>query len=122
MKFKLPIKTISEANLTGEHWRKKHKRHQAQKEAIRFALANRLAPDMLPCIIRLTRIAPRMLDKWENLPISFKWILDAICELLIPGKAIGQADSDERIQVRYNQKKGDKGEYGIEIEIIKTER
>lgn len=118
MKFKLPIKTVSEANLSREHWTKKHKRHKAQKEAIKFGLANRLDETCLPCTIKITRIAPRKLDSFENLPCSLKYINDAICELLIPGKAIGQADSDMRIQTMCDQRKGDKGEYAIEIEII----
>lgn len=120
MKIKLPIKTVSEANLSREHWTKKHKRHKLQKEAIRFALANRVTPDMLPCTIKLTRIAPRKLDQWENMPMSQKYILDAICELLVPNKAIGQADSDNRIQVRYEQIKGIPHEYAIEVEIIRS--
>lgn len=117
MKIKLPIKTVSEANLSREHWTKKHKRHKSQKEAIYFALVNKITPDMLPCTIKLTRIAPRKLDKWENLPCSFKFILDSIASLLVPNKAIGQADSDPRIQVEYDQIKGGIGEYAIEIEI-----
>lgn len=119
MKIKLPIKTVSEANLGHEHWTKKHKRHKLQKEAIKLACSNRITPDMLPCTIKLTRIAPRFLDLHDNLPMSFKFILDALASLLVPGKAIGQADSDKRIEVRYEQKKGNQKEYAIEIEIIK---
>ena len=120
MKIKLPIKTVSEANLSREHWTKKHKRHKKQKEAIRFALANRVTPVMLPCLIKLTRIAPRFLDSHDNLPMSQKYVLDAICELLVKNKAIGQADNDKRIQVTYDQIKGVPHEYAIEIEIIST--
>lgn len=118
MKIKLPIKTVSEANLTREHWTKKHARHKKQKEAIKFALANRVTPDLLPCLIKLTRIAPRFLDSHDNLPMSQKYVLDAICELLVKNKAIGQADNDKRIQVMYDQIKGVPHEYAIEIEII----
>ena len=120
MKIKLPIKTVSEANLSREHWTKKHKRHKKQKEAIRFALANRVTPEMLPCLIKLTRIAPRFLDSHDNLPMSQKYVLDAICELLVKNKAIGQADNDKRRQVTYDQIKVVPLEYGIEIEIIST--
>jgi len=117
MKFKLPIKTVNEAN-SREHWHKKATRHTRQKEATRFILASKVDETCLPCQIIFTRIAPRKLDQWDNLPMSFKWILDSLSELLIPGKATGQADSDNRIQVKYEQKKGDVGEYAIEIEII----
>lgn len=120
MKIKLPIKTVSEANLSREHWTKKHKRHKLQKEAVKFGCANRITPDMLPCIIKLTRIAPRFLDTFENLPMSLKYVNDSICELLIPNKAVGQADSDKRIQTICDQIKGIPHEYAIEIEIISS--
>jgi len=118
MKFKLPIKTVNEAN-SREHWTKKAKRHTKQKDAIKYSLANHLDDSCLPCTIKLTRIAPRKLDQWDNLPMAFKWILDSLCSILIPGKAIGQSDSDKRIQVRYDQIRGVPHEYAIEIEIIK---
>src|SRR6266478_7466412 len=102
LSVKIPIKTVSEAN-TYEHWSKSYKRHQAQKKAIKLVLSAQVTPASLPCIIRLTRIAPRKLDKAENLPMAFKWVLDAICELLVPNKTIGQADSDKRIQVKCEQ-------------------
>jgi len=117
MIINLPIKTVSEAN-NFDHWTKRHKRHKRQKQAIKFACSNRITPVLLPCHIKLTRIAPRKLDQFENLPMAFKYILDAISELLIPGKSIGQADSDKRIlSVTYDQKKCGVGEYAIEIEI-----
>lgn len=117
LKMKLPIKTVSEANKTGEHWTKKSKRHKAQKALTHLFLASHLDETCLPCTITLTRIAPRELDRWENLPMSFKFILDAIAELLIPNKAIGQADSDKRMSFKYEQKKGNPKEYAIEVEI-----
>lgn len=118
MKIKLPIKTVSEASLSREHWTKKHRRHKAQKDFIFYALKDQINETLLPCKIKLTRIAPRFLDQWDNLPMSFKWILDSLASLLVPGKAIGQADSDNRIQVSYEQIKGGVKEYAIEIEII----
>jgi hypothetical protein len=118
MKFKLPIKTVSEAN-KHEHWRKSHKRHVLQKQAVKMLLTGKITPDDLPCTVKLTRIAPRRLDPHENLPMSQKHVLDAICELLVPNKAIGQADSDNRIQVKYEQMKGIPKEYAIEVEILK---
>lgn len=118
MKMKLPIKVYSEAN-SNDHWCKKSARHKKQKEAIFYELREHIYEKMLPCKIKLTRIAPRKLDVHDNLPFSFKWIFDSICELLIPGKAVGRADDDNRIQVEYDQRKGDLNEYAMEIEIIK---
>jgi hypothetical protein len=125
LKVKIPIKTISEAN-THEHWTKSSKRHKNQKQVVKVYLnpyfndpkyADTLG---LPCQITLTRLAPRSLDDDENLPMAFKWIKDAICELLVPGKAIGQADNDKRIQTKYAQMKGLPKEYAIQVEIIKN--
>ena len=119
LKMKLPIKTVSEANKGGEHWTKKHKRHKTQKNAVRLFLNGKIDETWLPCLITLTRIAPRFLDKDENLPMAFKNIKDYICDILIPGKQMGRADADNRIQVKYDQKKGNPKEYAIEIEIEK---
>ena len=112
----IPIKTISEAN-TREHWAKRSKRHSMQKMAVTsFLRAD--SPDIKPpCNIKLTRIAPRKLDTWDNLPMSFKYIVDSICEYIHPGKAIGRADDDPNIKIEYAQEKGAPKEYSIRIEI-----
>ncbi len=55
----------------------------------------------------------RFLDKNDNLPCSFKWILDAVCDNLLPGLKPGRADGDERISVKYDQEKSK--EYGVRI-------
>lgn len=118
MKFqcKIPIRTYSEANLF-EHWTKKHKRKKEQDRAVKLYLNGKVDESWLPCQITLTRIAPRTLDHADNLPMSFKTILDSVCNVLIPGKVKGQADSDSRIQVKYVQIKGISKEYAVEIEI-----
>jgi len=58
----------------------------------------------LPCKIVLTRVSPRSLDT-DNLPCAFKWIRDAIADLIIPGLAPGRADGDELIEWVYEQEK-----------------
>jgi len=117
LKIKLPIKVYNEANNT-DHWAKKAARRKKQKIAIYCMLKDVIVPEMLPCKIKMTRIAPRKLDFADNLPFAFKGILDSIASLLIPNKAVGQSDSDKRIQVEYDQIKGGVGEYALEIEII----
>jgi len=117
MKMKLPIKVYNEANNT-DHWSKKAARRKSQKLAIYCTLKDVVTPEMLPCKIILTRISPRKLDQHDNLPYAFKGILDSLCSLLVPDKAIGQADSDSRIQVEYRQSKGEKYECAMEIEIL----
>lgn len=126
LSVKIPIKTISEAN-THEHWTKSNKRHQNQKKAVKLILTPYFNDSTLshilclPCTISLTRIAPRSLDVDENLPMAFKWVKDAICELFLPGKAIGRADDDKRIQTKYEQMKGLPKEYAILVEIVKND-
>ncbi len=70
----------------------------------------------LPCKITLTRYAERELDSHDNLPASQKFILDAICELLIPGLAAGRADGDKRIEVAYKQEKAKRTTLRVDIE------
>jgi hypothetical protein len=62
----------------------------------------------------LTRLGARKLDD-DNLRAAFKWIRDACAEMLIPGRAVGQADDDVRIQWEYAQEI--KKPNGIRIEV-----
>ena len=124
----LPIVTLSEANgilsktrfykngkPKPEHWTEKHDRHKKQKRAIFYALSPLINHVQLPCLITLKRYGPKFLDKHDNLPISFKWILDQVCDMLIPGKKPGEADNDERIEIKYDQEKSK--EYKVQIKI-----
>lgn len=111
----LPIKTVSEAN-NFDHWTKKHKRHKEQKLAIFWICRTNIDHIKLPCTIKLTRLAPRMIDAADNLPMSFKYILDAICEILTGQTVAGRADSHPGISVSYDQIKT--SNCGIMIEII----
>lgn len=108
----IPIRTISEAN-NFEHWRKKNERHKKQKYAVALALNPLKCQIKLPCHITLTRYAPKTLDKFDNLPMSFKYILDGCCEILTGDYRPGRADGDERISVSYDQVKTK--DYSIKI-------
>lgn len=126
----LPLRTESEANggvkksfmrngkkcYKNEHWTDKHKRHKMQKNVIFLALKPKRDKLRLPCHIILTRYAPRSLDRHDNLPCSFKYILDALCAVITGNYAPGRADSDGRITVAYDQVKS--SDYRIKIEII----
>lgn len=111
----LPIRTVSEANCS-QHWTVKGKRHEQQKRHVFWQFMKEDPQLSLPCHIKLTRYAPRKLDRHDNLPMSFKWILDTLCGHLIPGRAAGRADDDERITVEYDQQIAKK--YSIRIEMF----
>ena len=81
----------------------------------------------------MTRIAVRMLDCEENLPMAFKWIKDELGACLFPDKVVvyktksgryaknkGHADSDPRITWKYAQEKGKIQGIRIEINPIPT--
>jgi hypothetical protein len=110
----LPLRTKSEANCF-EPWQVKHKRHRTQQAAIAFLLKPIRQNILLPCKILFTRLSPKMLDKHDNLPMSFKYIVDACCAIITGNFISGKADSDERISIAYDQKESK--EYGIKIEI-----
>ena len=111
----IDLLTISEANATGEHWTKKHKRHKAQKLRVLIELMNHQVKVQLPCIIKLSRLSPRLLDTGDNLPMSLKYIRDSISEYIFPNKKAGRADDDPRIEWQYAQEKSKKKAVRIQI-------
>lgn len=125
----LPILTVSEANggvkksfkrggktcYKAEHWMDKHVRHKRQKGMVGLMLKKHAPLLKLPCLVTLTRYAPDKLDRHDNLPMSMKWILDAVCEIITGDYRPGKADEDERIEVKYNQITSK--EYGVRILI-----
>ena|ERR1017187_7598961 len=115
IEFTIPLRTVSEFNLSGEYWRKKSARHKKQRDIIKiYCQSKQVGESMLPCIVKMYRIAPRSLD-YVNLVGSFKWIQDAVADQLIKGLAPGRADGDDRIKWEFLQEKGK--QYAIRIEI-----
>jgi hypothetical protein len=97
----IPVRTVSEAN-SREHWAKKKRRTDVQKRWVKLYF-DRYEPDIrLPCTIKLTRIGRRELDS-DNLPVSMKYIRDAIADRIFPRLAPGQADNDKRLSWEYGQ-------------------
>ena len=60
-----------------------------------------------PCKVVITRVSPRMLDSIDNLPMSVKFVIDTVADLLIPGLKPGRADGDKRVQFQIEQRKGE---------------
>ena len=114
--YYIPLKTCSEAN-SSEHWTVKSKRHKLQKNKVKAIFLKERPSITLPCKATLTRISPRQLDVNENLPMSFKYITDSICEYFYPGLAPGRADGMGGITFEFKQEKGNIREYAIRIEI-----
>lgn len=112
--LQLPLRTKSEANCF-EPWRLKHARHREQQRVIILALRPLRDRIKLPCEIKLIRYAPNELDKFDNLPMSFKYIVDAICAVITGNYLAGKADGDKRISITCDQVKSKA--YGIIIEI-----
>jgi len=110
------LKTVSEAN-SSEHWTDKHKRHKLQKRLVFYNLMLKRPTITIPCVIKLTRVSPRFLDSHDNLPCSFKFIVDSITNYIVPGKRVGMADSVPGITIEYDQVKGLPKKHSIIIEI-----
>jgi hypothetical protein len=110
----LPLQTKSEANCF-EPWQVKHGRHKQQQRLVALAMNPLRDKIQLPCKVILTRFAPDELDAFENLPMSFKYIVDAICAIITGDYRPGRADSDKRISLACGQVQSK--EYGIRIEI-----
>lgn len=114
--FTLPIRVVSEAN-TFEHWTKAHKRHKSQKRVVAYMMSDLSLYRDMPLIIKLIRISPRKLDYQENLPMAFKYVVDAIASILIPGKRAGRADDSSLFKWEYDQEKGAVRENKIRVEV-----
>ena len=110
-----------------EHWTKKAKRHKQQQFFVRKLFKKQKAEIKLPCSVKLTRLAPKLLDS-DNLPPSMKFIRDEIAAQIFPELVIyykrkgkmysnkGQCDNDPRIAWLYDQEKHPT--LAVKIEIV----
>jgi hypothetical protein len=108
----IAVRIESSLNLR-EHWRKRANRNTSHRAAAFFALkaaVNKFDPAILPCVVTLTRIAPRELDD-DNLAGGFKSVRDGVADWL------GCDDRDSRVQWRYAQRTGSVKEYSAELQI-----
>lgn len=105
MTITLPLRTYSLANQR-EHWAKKAKRTKAERKAAYMACPR----VSLPCIVTLTRIAPRELDT-DNLTGALKAVRDGVADRL------GIDDADRRVWWMYAQRSDAPKTYGVEIHI-----
>ncbi len=109
-----PINLANEAN-SSEGWRAKHARHKAQKKAIFVAMLPVKELVKLPCTLKITRYAPKLLDAHDNLPYSCKWVMDQLCAEITGDLRPGRADNVKGFTFLYAQEKSKI--YAIRIEI-----
>ena len=115
--FTLPLRTLSEANIS-EHWTKRADRHKKQKLMVSYAMSRVKPYISMPCTITCKRYGTRLLDAHDNLPISFKHILDQICVAITGDKRPGRADGHPGLTFKYDQEKSKT--YYIKITIEST--
>lgn len=113
----LPIRTFSEGNRRG-HWAKGYKQTGDQRATVAMAMrAHANAGGLrvvLPAVVKLTRCAPRMLDRGDNLAMSCKHVRDGIADWL------GVNDRDH-LAVRYEYEQERSRTYGVRIEVSPME-
>lgn len=108
----VPVRIESSLNLR-EHWRVRANRNTSHRaEAfIGLRMACTLFTSLiLPCVVTITRIAPRELDD-VNLAGGCKSLRDGVADWL------GVDDRDPRVSWRYAQRKGEPKEYAAQIDI-----
>lgn len=117
------LRIVSESN-TREHWAKKNRRANGskskknptlgQRPTVRLVLQTKATRPKLPCVIRLTRIAPRKLDPGGNLATALKHVQDGCADW------IGIDDRhDNLVKYEYFQEQVSKT-YGLRIEIVEV--
>ena len=108
----IPVRIESSLNLR-EFWRTRANRNTSHRKEVYFGLRQacpKFNPALLPCVVTLTRIAPRELDD-DNLAGGFKSVRDGVADWL----AI--KDNDKRVEWQYAQRKGAPRHYSAMIEI-----
>lgn len=103
--FTLPIRLESLAN---KRWH--YMRRAKYAKSVRMA-AKLACPDFeLPCVVTMTRIAPRALDD-DNLASACKNLRDGIADKL------GIDDRDSRVMFVPKQRRGKPKEYAVEVQL-----
>jgi len=113
--FVIPdLRTKSEANMR-EHPKAKARRVRIQRLTAKMHAhaAAGCKSVTLPCVVRLTRIAPRKLDS-DNCSSSMKAIRDGIADWLEIDDG-----SDELLAFTYSQ---ERGPYGVRVEVFQASR
>lgn len=122
----VPYRLESRANVDAHrHWRAR----QRAAKALHALLGGMLAYEVpsavrarlaLGCVVRITRIAPRRLDKADNLRMACKGAADCVAQALLGGR-VGQMDDDPALDFRYGQE-ADGPRYGVRVRLWEAGR
>ena len=119
------LRVVSESN-SREHWSVKNRRANGskskkkptlgQRQTVCLVLRSKATKPAIPCMIRLTRIAPRKLDQ-GNIAAAFKHVQDGCADW------IGIDDRhDELVKYEYLQERSGPNEYAVKIEVVEVKR
>jgi hypothetical protein len=107
------LRLINEANAR-EHWRARADRTKVEKTITTLGLNGLGCPDWAQreLVVMPTRVSPGLLDG-DGLESAFKHVRDAVASWLGVDDAEWRAGN--RITWRYDQRRGAKGEYSVQI-------
>jgi len=109
IRVSVPIRVVSVMN-TREHHQARARRAKLHRQSAHWAMEQTRTRPALPCIVTMTRIAPREMDG-DNLQAGMKACRDGVADWL------GLDDADARITWAYAQRKGKPKEYAVEVSI-----
>lgn len=112
MNLLIPIRTASPLNARDASWRVRHRRVKAERASVAWALhAEKPEKPALPCVIRLTRLAPSQGLDDDNLRGALKAVRDQLAEW------IGVDDRHSDV-VRYDYAQVRAKEWGVRVEVV----
>jgi hypothetical protein len=108
--IEIPVRIESMNTSRREHYMARARRAKSQRQTAGWCLRLVPRPDV-PLVVKLTRIAPRMLDD-DNCIGGMKSVRDAVAEWLMVD------DGDSRVRYEYAQEKGMPKRYAVRVEFL----
>lgn len=123
--LRIPVHAKTVSPNRQEHWTARHARKRFIVSKLLDAweelyLARTDYEALMPLEVVLTRYSSHTMDG-DNLQGALKSVRDAVAGLLLPNKAPGQADGDNRLSWVYRQAKGAKDQLLIEVNLMLAE-